>query len=176
MYLGDRSRKSTLVEHGFRLPSALDNRPLSGEEFAEDHRADALRFRHARAFDIESPASWPSRSSVRRGCSIRRWSMRPTEGQVEDLIGEILAVEAGEARARHHADQAALGGSHHLPARVAGAGGVSALRHRCDRARGDPAPSAQGEVRRAGRHQPAARGLDLPEVALVAVLDADKEG
>ena len=49
MYNGDRSRKEVLVEHGFRLPSALDNRPLRFEEFEEQDQPGHLRFRHARA-------------------------------------------------------------------------------------------------------------------------------
>lgn len=74
MYAGDRSRKQTLVDYGFRLPSALDNRPLNFEEF-ETH-IDQMMFVSATPRTMRRPMSCcaRSRSSGPRGCWIRRWT------------------------------------------------------------------------------------------------------
>jgi hypothetical protein len=73
MFFGDRSRKETLVEYGFRLPSALDNRPLNFEEFDRAHQPGRLRLRDARDPTRSSVSSrWSSRSSARPGLSTRR--------------------------------------------------------------------------------------------------------
>ena len=85
--------------------------------------------------------------------------VRPVEHQVDDLLAECRAVRrAGRARAGHHADQAHGGGSHRVPDRARREGALPALRHRHAGAdRDHPRPAAR-RVRRAGRHQPAARG------------------
>ena len=102
--------------------------------------------------------------------------VRPVKGQVDDLLAEIRDRAGRErARAGHHADQAHGRGPDAVLPRARRQGALPALRHRHARARRDPARPAQRRLRRAGRHQPAARGLDLPEVSLVAILDADKE-
>jgi excinuclease ABC subunit B len=97
MYRGDRSRKETLVEHGFRLPSALDNRPLKFEEFSSgqpvrlrvghpgDYELEQVRGRGRRA---DHPPHRPARPEV---------EVRPTKGQIDDLLDEIRArVARGE--------------------------------------------------------------------------------
>ncbi|MBR4025995.1 MAG: excinuclease ABC subunit UvrB, partial [Lachnospiraceae bacterium] len=89
MYAGDRSRKSTLVEYGFRLPSALDNRPLNFEEF--EGKIDQMLFVSA------TPSSYEAEHELLRVEQIIRptglldpeISVRPVEGQIDDLIGEV---------------------------------------------------------------------------------------
>ena len=177
MYKGDRSRKERLVEFGFRLPSALDNRPLQIEEFREITGQTIL------------VSATPSEDDLQRSSCIAEQIIRPTglldpvadvrpaTGQVEDLINEVLkAVEQGQRvlvttltkrmsedlssylRERDirveylHSDIDAIGRVEILRNLRAGdfdvLVGVNLLRE----------------------------GLDLPEVALVAILDADKEG
>ena len=89
MYSGDRSRKTTLVDYGFRLPSALDNRPLAFQEF-EEH-IDQLLFVSA------TPSSYEEEHELLRAEQIIRptglldpeISVRPVEGQIDDLITEV---------------------------------------------------------------------------------------
>ena len=89
MYVGDRSRKTTLVDYGFRLPSALDNRPLCFEEF--EQRIDQLLFVSA------TPAKYEEEHELLRTEQIIRptglldpeISVRPVEGQIDDLVGEL---------------------------------------------------------------------------------------
>jgi excinuclease ABC subunit B len=178
MYHGDRSRKQTLVEHGFRLPSALDNRPLTFEEFEERT--------HLRLFVSATPGEW---ELDRTGGVVVEQVVRPTglldppievrpaRGQVDDLLAEIRrVVERGErvlvttltkrmaeeltqyfseldVRVRYlHSDVDTLERVEIITALRRGEFdvlvGINLLRE----------------------------GLDLPEVSLVAILDADKEG
>ena len=96
MYHGDRSRKLTLVEFGFRLPSALDNRPLMYEEF-EARRGQTIYVSatpaplraHADRRRVHRAGRAPDRSS-----SIPRSSCKPIDGQVDDLLAEIRARSA----------------------------------------------------------------------------------
>ncbi|MFQ5350687.1 MAG: excinuclease ABC subunit UvrB, partial [Thermoanaerobaculia bacterium] len=99
MYHGDRSRKETLVEHGFRLPSALDNRPLTFEEF--DARV------HQRIYVSATPAPWEleraggvvAEQVVRpTGLLDPVIEMRPAQGQVDDLLAEVHRVVEGDDR------------------------------------------------------------------------------
>ena len=109
MYHGDRSRKEVLVEYGFRLPSALDNRPLNFEEWEARVGQLAVRLGDARArTSCAAPAAWSSsRSSGRPACSIRCIEVRPVRGQVDDLLGrDPRSRRARRARAGHDADQA----------------------------------------------------------------------
>ena len=180
MFRGDRARKETLVEYGFRLPSALDNRPLRFEEW---ERARAAR----RIYVSATPGDYELEQSRRRrgradhparpGSSIPKVEVRPATGQVDDLLGEIRArVERGRARARHDADQAHGRGAHRLLRRA---------RRRVRYLHSDMQTIERMEIIRELREGEfdvlvginlLREGLDLPEVSLVAILDADKEG
>ena len=107
MYEGDRSRKQTLVDYGFRLPSALDNRPQTFDEFLVDHAADGVRLGHAgrvRARALRARSS--SRSCARPGIVDPDVEVRETRNQIDDLMNEIRAARRPRrARAGHHADQ-----------------------------------------------------------------------
>ena len=160
MFAGDFSRKSTLVEHGFRLPSAIDNRPLRFDEW--ERKFDRRLFVSATPGEYEVAMS---------GGEIVEQVIRPTglvdpivrvepaRGQVPALLEEIKARAGRErASAGHHAHQAAGG---RPLAILEGAGPplqVAPFRARCVRARHDPPRAARGGVRRPGRREPAARG------------------
>ena len=160
MYKGDRSRKETLVEYGFRLPSALDNRPLKFEEW--EQRAPRRIFVSA----TPGPTSCAQSQGTVVELVVRPTGLidpeveiRPVRTQVDDLLSEITAARrAGRPRAGDHADQAHGREPDRVPGRTRRQGPLPALGHRDRRARGDPARPAPGRVRRAGRHQPAARG------------------
>jgi excinuclease ABC subunit B len=97
MYAGDRSRKQSLVEYGFRLPSALDNRPLRYEEFVE--RLDRTVFVSATPADLEVQQSSRVVEQVIRptGLLDPEIDVRPSEGQMEDIYAEIRRrIQAGE--------------------------------------------------------------------------------
>src|SRR5690349_20295866 len=97
MYEGDRSRKQTLVEYGFRLPSALDNRPLRFDEFVE--RAHQVMFVSATPAPFELRHSTHVAEQIIRptGLIDPEVEVRPTRRQIDDLLGEIRArAEAGE--------------------------------------------------------------------------------
>ena len=99
MYYGDRSRKEALVEYGFRLPSAFDNRPLTFEEFITPHRADRLCVGHARVATSSSMASEAMAEQVIRptGLMEPRITVRPATAQVDDLLHEVrLRAERDE--------------------------------------------------------------------------------
>ena len=99
MYRGDRSRKETLVEYGFRLPSALDNRPLRFDEFERlRRRRSSSRRRRATTRKSTPAARSSSRSSAPPAWSTRRSRCARPATQVDDLLGEINAkrVERGE--------------------------------------------------------------------------------
>ena len=98
MYNGDRSRKQMLVEYGFRLPSALDNRPLKFEEFETAHGHAIYTSATPGPMRWGKPTRWWSRSSARPGWSIREVEVRPTQGQVDDLVGEIKQRTASGER------------------------------------------------------------------------------
>ena len=91
MYGGDVSRKTTLVDFGFRLPSALDNRPLNFEEFEKHINQVIFVSATPRTYERTIPARSRSKSSVPRGCSIPRLRCGPRMGQVDDLVSEISA-------------------------------------------------------------------------------------
>ena len=145
MYRGDRSRKETLVEYGFRLPSALDNRPLKFEEFEERVQPGDLRVGDAgRVRARRRRRAWSSsRSSARPACSIPRSRCARSRQQVDDLLGEIRErVDEERARARHDADQAHGRGPDRVLPRARRAGALPALGHRHARAHRDPPRSA----------------------------------
>ena len=133
MYRGDRARKETLVEFGFRLPSALDNRPLRFEEWESRAPQAHLRVGDARRLRARAHAaawSW-SRSSGRPAWSIRRSRCGRPRGQVDDLLGEIRTrVAAERARAGHDAHQAHGRGADRVLRRARRARALPAQRHR----------------------------------------------
>ena len=106
MYKADRSRKLTLVEHGFRLPSALDNRPLDFEEFSQVTGQRVYLSATPGPYELEH--SNPIQQIVRpTGLLDPQIDMRPLEGQVDDLIHEIREVsKKGEKIFSHHPHQA----------------------------------------------------------------------
>ena len=158
MYKGDRSRKETLVEYGFRLPSALDNRPLRFEEW--EALAPQMIFVSATPGNYErTHAAQVVEQLVRpTGLVDPEVEIRPVRSQVDDVLSEInKCVAKQRARADHHADQAHGGRSHRVSQRARRARALPALGHRDRGAHGDHPRSAPRQVRRARRHQPAAR-------------------
>ena len=160
MYKGDRSRKETLVDFGFRLPSALDNRPLRFDEW-EARTPQAI-------FVSATPAEYELAQA--QGVVVEQ-IIRPT-GLLDPEIEVRPVASAGRrparrdprarqgrrARARDDADQAHGRGPDRVLRRARRARALPALRHRHAGAHRDPARPAPRRVRRAGRHQPAARG------------------
>ncbi|MCI0451320.1 MAG: excinuclease ABC subunit UvrB [Candidatus Latescibacteria bacterium] len=178
MYHGDRSRKLTLVEHGFRLPSALDNRPLTFDEF------DALvpRFIHVSATPSEFELARTQGEVVEQvirptGLVDPDIIVRPVEGQIDDLVEEIrTCAEAGE---RVLVTTLTKRMSEELTDYLLSLGirvrylhsDIDAL-ERVEILRG----LRLGEFDALVGINLLREGLDLPEVSLVAVCDADKEG
>jgi excinuclease ABC subunit B len=177
MFKGDRSRKQVLVDYGFRLPSALDNRPLTFEEF-EQHINQAI-------FVSATPAAYERRVSAQIAEQLIRptgiidpeISVRPTEKQIDDLLAEVRArVEKGQRAlittltkkmAEDLADYLQEMGVkvHYLHSEIDTIERVDILR---DLRLGVYDAVVGINLLR--------EGLDLPEVSLVAILDADKEG
>ena len=89
MYAGDRAPKQALVDYGFRLPSAYDNRPLDFDEFYDPHRPGDLRQRHPRRFGKGKSAQIVEQVIRPTGLLDPEISVRPSEGQIDDLISEI---------------------------------------------------------------------------------------
>ena len=176
-YFGDRSRKETLVEFGFRLPSALDNRPLTFEEF-DRHIRQAI-------FVSATPAEYELEQSTQVAEQVIRPTgvldpvveVRRTDGQIDDLLAEIRATTAKGQRvlvttltkkmAEDLADYLVEMGvrTHYLHSEVETLDRVEILR---DLRLGVYDVVVGINLLR--------EGLDLPEVSLVAILDADKEG
>ncbi len=177
MYNGDRARKDVLVRFGFRLPSAMDNRPLTFEEF-EDH-INQVVFVSATPGPYEMTQSSQVVEQIIRptGLVDPEISVRPIEGQIDDLIAELrVRAERGERAlvttltkrmAEDLADYLREAGLsvHYLHSEIATLERVDILHDL-----------------RAGVYDVVVgvnllrEGLDLPEVSLVAILDADKEG
>jgi excinuclease ABC subunit B len=177
MYRGDRSRKETLVDYGFRLPSALDNRPLNFEEF--ETLINQVIYTSATPGPYEYEHSDQIVEQIIRptGLVDPQVLVRPTEGQIEDLLGEInTRVERGERAlvttltkrmAEDLADYLMELGIrvHYLHSEIETIERVEILR---DLRLGVYDVVVGVNLLR--------EGLDLPEVSLVAILDADKEG
>ncbi len=159
MYEGDRSRKQTLVDFGFRLPSAIDNRPLKFGEFLE--RVQSLVMVSATPGQFEkAEASRTVEQIVRPTGIIDPYIEVRADPQPDRRPDERGAQGVGHRRADpgHDADQEDGRGPDRLPARVRGQGALPAFRDRHARTDPDhPRPAAR-RVRRAGRGQPAARG------------------
>jgi excinuclease ABC subunit B len=176
-YFGDRARKETLVEFGFRLPSALDNRPLTFEEF--DRHINQAIFVSATPADYEISRSSQVVEQVIRptGLLDPQIEVRPTQNQVDDLMEEIKrAVDRGQRAlvttltkkmAEDLADYLQEMGirTHYLHSEVETLDRVEILR---DLRLGVYDVVVGINLLR--------EGLDLPEVSLVCILDADKEG
>jgi excinuclease ABC subunit B len=177
MYEGDRSRKQTLVEHGFRLPSALDNRPLTFEEF----RSRIPQTVHVSAtpgpFEKRVASTVVEQVIRPTGLIDPEVVVRPTKGQIDDLITEI--------RARAEADQRVLVTT--LTKKMAEDLTdyllESGVRVRYLHSEIDTVQRIEilrelrlGEFDALVGINLLREGLDLPEVSLVAILDADKEG
>ncbi len=176
MYEGDMSRKRTLVEHGFRLPSAMDNRPLRWEEFLE--RIGQTVYLSA----TPGRTSWPVDSTVEQiirptGLVDPEVIVKPTKGQIDDLMGEIrtraernervLVTTLTKKMAEDLTDYLLENNirTRYLHSEVDTLRRIELLREL-----------------RLGQYDVLVginllrEGLDLPEVSLVAILDADKEG
>jgi excinuclease ABC subunit B len=178
MYFGDRSRKETLVEYGFRLPSALDNRPLTFEEFRE--RIGQVVYVSATPSDYElSLAGGEVAEQLIRptGLLDPEIETRPVKGQVDDLL-EVVRQSAG----RHERVLVTT-----LTKRMAEdlTNYFTELGVRCRYLHSDievlERVNVIGEFRRGAFDcligiNLLREGLDIPEVAVVAILDADKEG
>jgi excinuclease ABC subunit B len=178
MYNGDRARKEVLVAHGFRMPSALDNRPLTFEEF--EHRVNQAVYVSATPgpYELTKTAGVVVEQIIRpTGLLDPEVEIRPVKGQVDDLLGQIRQrVEAGqrvlvttltkrmaEDLAEYYSEVGVR--CRYLHSEVSTLDRVTILR---DLRRGEFDVLIGINLLR--------EGLDLPEVSLVAILDADKEG
>ena len=177
MYAGDRARKTTLIDYGFRLPSALDNRPLQFDEFY-DHINQAV-FVSATPGEFEKEHSSQIVEQVIRptGLLDPEISVRPVEGQIEDLLSEINVRI--EKKQRVLVTTLTKKMAEDLTEFLKGYGiAVRYMHHDID------AIERMEIIRdlRLGEFDVLVginllrEGLDIPEVSLVAILDADKEG
>jgi len=178
MYNGDQARKKTLIEHGFRLPSAADNRPLKADEFWQ--KVSQCIFVSA------TPAKWELEQSEDRvaqqiirptGVIDPEILVRPTEGQVDDLLGEIheravknervlittLTKKMAEDLSEYFAERDIK--VQYLHSEIKSIERIEILQS-----------LRKGEFDVLIGVNLLREGLDLPEVSLVAILDADKEG
>ena len=178
MYHGDRSRKEVLVSHGFRMPSALDNRPLTFEEF--EHRVNQVVYVSATPgpFELTKTAGVVVEQIIRpTGLLDPEVEIRPVKGQVDDLLGQIrrrvennqrvlvttLTKRMSEDLAEYYSEVGVR--CRYLHSEVSTLDRLKILR---DLRRGEFDVLIGINLLR--------EGLDLPEVSLVAILDADKEG
>ena len=177
MYAGDRSRKQTLVDYGFRLPSALDNRPLNFEEF--ESKIDQMLFVSATPNVYENEHELLRVEQIIRptGLLDPEISVRPVEGQIDDLIGEV-----NKETKNHHKVLITT-----LTKRMAEdlTQYMSELGIRVKYLYSDIDTLERAEIIRDLRLDVfdvlvginlLREGLDIPEITLVAILDADKEG
>ena len=178
MHAGDRSRKTVLVEHGFRLPSALDNRPLRFEEFKETWKNVVFVSATPRPFELEASAGEVVEQIIRpTGLIDPKISVHPATQQIPHLMGEIeKRVEAGE---RVLVTTLTKRLAEDLSSFLAKKG------TRCRYLHSEIQTLQRVEILRdlrSGQFDVLVginllrEGLDLPEVSLVAILDADKEG
>ena len=177
MYNGDRSRKHTLVDYGFRLPSALDNRPLTFEEFTE--RINQIIYVSATPGPYEMGVQTNIAEQIIRPTGLLDPSIevRPIEGQMDDLLGEIHKREDRNERVLITTLTKKM--AEDLTDFLSEAGVKVRYLH------SDIATIERAEIirdLRAGVFDVLVginllrEGLDMPEVSLVAILDADKEG
>ena len=177
MYRGDRARKESLVEYGFRLPSAFDNRPLKFEEFQQ--RIGQVVYVSATPGEYERTRSGQIVEQIIRptGLLDPRVEVRPVEGQIDDLIDEIKARIAKNERTLVTTLTKKM--AEDLSSYLANSGVKCRYMHH------DIGAIERMEIirdLRLGEFDVLVginllrEGLDLPEVSLVAILDADKEG
>ena len=177
MYAGDRSRKEALVNYGFRLPSAYDNRPLNFEEF--DSKLNQIIYVSATPSEYEQSRSGQIVEQVIRptGLLDPEVEVRPIQGQIDDLIGEINARTARQERVLVTTLTKKM--AEDLTVYLQKAGIKVRYMH------SDIGAMERMEIIRDLRMAKfdvlvginlLREGLDLPEVSLVAILDADKEG
>ena len=177
MYAGDRSRKQTLVDYGFRLPSALDNRPLNFEEF--ESKIDQMLFVSATPNVYENEHELLRVEQIIRptGLLDPEISVRPVEGQIDDLIGEVNK----ETKNHHKVLITTL--TKHMAEDLTQY--MSELGIRVKYLHSDIDTLERAEIIRDLRLDVfdvlvginlLREGLDIPEITLVAILDADKEG
>ena len=177
MYAGDRSRKTTLVDYGFRLPSALDNRPLNFEEF--EGKIDQMLFVSATPNKYENEHELLRAEQIIRptGLLDPEISVRPVEGQIDDLVSEV-----NKETANHHKVLITT-----LTKRMAEdlTNYMAELGIRVKYLHSDIDTLERAEIIRDLRLDVfdvlvginlLREGLDIPEITLVAILDADKEG
>ena len=178
MYHGDRSRKQTLVEYGFRMPSALDNRPLTFEEF--EHRTNQIVYVSATPgpYELTKSAGVVVEQIIRpTGLVDPPVEIRPVKGQIDDLLHEIrdrvarnervlvttLTKRMSEDLAEYYSEVGVK--CRYMHSEIETLERVKILR---DLRKGEFDVLIGINLLR--------EGLDLPEVSLVAILDADKEG
>ena len=177
MYAGDRSRKKTLVEYGFRLPSALDNRPLNFGEF--ESKIDQMLFVSATPSDYEKDHELMRVEQIIRptGLLDPEISVRPVEGQIDDLISEVNK----ETAAHHKVLITTL--TKHMAEDLTDY--MREVGIRVKYLHSDIDTLERAEIIRDMRLDVfdvlvginlLREGLDIPEITLVAILDADKEG
>jgi excinuclease ABC subunit B len=178
MYAGDRSRKTVLVEHGFRLPSALDNRPLAFEEFQALQNQTIYVSATPGQKELEWSGNKVSEQIVRpTGLIDPKITVKPLKGQIDDLINEarkrtdvkerVLVTTLTKRTAEELTDYLRdIGISvQYLHSEIDAIQRVEILRS-----------LRKGEFNVLVGINLLREGLDLPEVSLVAILDADKEG
>ncbi len=177
MYRGDRSRKETLVEFGFRLPSAFDNRPLKFEEFNDRLNQTIYVSATPAAYERERAGQIAEQVIRPTGLLDPEIHVRPVEGQIDDLVGEInvriargqrtlvttLTVKMAEDLTTYLTDAGIR--SRYLHHNI---GSIERMEIIRDMRLGEFDVLVGINLLR--------EGLDLPEVSLVAILDADKEG
>ena len=177
MYNGDRSRKTTLVEYGFRLPSALDNRPLNFGEF--EGKIDQMLFVSATPNEYEEEHELLRTEQIIRptGLLDPEIEVRPVEGQIDDLIAQIAKETAKEGKVLITTLTKKMAEDLTLYLRETGI--------RVKYMHADIDALERAEIIRDMRLDVfdvlvginlLREGLDIPEITLVAVLDADKEG
>ncbi len=177
MYEGDMSRKRTLVEHGFRLPSAMDNRPLRWEEFVERIGQTVYLSATPGPYELARSDGYVEQLIRPTGLVDPQIVLKPTKGQIDDLMGEIRARTERDERvlvttltkkmAEDLTDYLLGNGvrTRYLHSEVDTLRRVELLRE-----------LRLGEYDVLVGINLLREGLDLPEVSLVAILDADKEG
>ena len=177
MYAGDRARKETLVEYGFRLPSALDNRPLTFDEFYSHVNQAVFVSATPGSFEKEQSSAIVEQIIRPTGLLDPEIVVKPTQGQVDDLVTEIN--ERAEKKERVLVTTLTVKMAEDLTSYLQGLGiRVRYMHHSIDTIeRMEIIRDLRlGEFDVLVGINLLREGLDIPEVSLVAILDADKEG